>query len=130
MIDLRVSGEIQDGMVAARRGNAIKTVISRYTDTYEIISNLIDRQEMTTDMIDRYGNIVEQTTNTYVYSEEEQREMMTTSRHVENFEINNRGDAYAQHITSYTVDNEENLIMTGYQEINSRSSNSTHNATN
>jgi hypothetical protein len=114
-----------DARVAARRGNAVQTVSTRYTDASETTE--ISRDEMVTSLIYYRGNVVQQTTDSYIGTK------LATSTFTNNVEIDNRGNSKKQEITTKTTDStgtKDSLEETAYQEFTNRTFDSAGRVTN
>ena len=137
VVEVRVEDGIKDPAVAARRGNAITTTIERYVDKGASAEygeeHLIERQVLKTDTIDRHGNVVGQTIDTFVVDDRDGQTKLASRRVSENFAISLRGDAGIQHVTTLMTDDsglESSLLVSSYQEMKSREYDSDHNVKN
>ncbi|MEK9164797.1 MAG: hypothetical protein AAB342_05495, partial [Chloroflexota bacterium] len=122
-IDFKVIHNTYDNLVAARRGNATHSTITRYEGSSADPLKLIDRQEISNLMFDLIGNIVDQTIDLYV------GELLSRETLIHNADISNRGDAKIQEITTYITDEQGTLIPqeASYQVIDNRTFDSDRN---
>jgi len=121
-----------DDIVSQRRGNATRTVINRYSSLDETIDNKIDKIITTTTLFNNKGYAVDQNSDTYVV-DADNNEKLTTRRTTHNANINSRGDAEAQEITTYRTDetgDEASLEEVSYQVFSNREYDSEHNIKN
>ncbi|MDP3786150.1 MAG: hypothetical protein Q8R05_01130, partial [Candidatus Omnitrophota bacterium] len=117
LIDYKVIHNTYADMLAARRGNATRSTITRYTSKETLDdTTLIERQEIYNNSFDTRGNIVDQAIELFVDGKMAKRTV------IHNSSIDNRGNAQNQSITSFiynpvtfTAD-----IETGFQEILNR----------
>ncbi len=114
------------------KGTAQRSETNRYSGDAAVEANLIERTVTTTDEYDNKGNAVRQTSQTYVRFSagvlKLQKEVKTYNQN-----IDARGDAHIQNITTSETDNTgdaASLEVTSYQVIENRSFDLGHNSTN
>ncbi|MDI6765105.1 MAG: hypothetical protein QME83_19055, partial [Thermodesulfobacteriota bacterium] len=131
LIDHKTILNTYESPLAQRKGNATHTKIRRYTSLAESLATLIERQEISNTSFDLRGNVVDQTVDRYVG--QSGVEYLASREVIENLEINSRGDAGKQRISSWTCPTgveKEGLVEISYQVITNRRFNTQHNITN
>ncbi|MDD5634478.1 MAG: hypothetical protein PHW46_04295, partial [Candidatus Omnitrophica bacterium] len=132
LTDHKVINNVYADARAARRGNASLVITTRYSSLSETDETKIDRTETKTDEFDARGNVVRQTTDTYVM-DASKTEKLTTEWVTYNTKIDNRGDAYEQEIITYQTDatgERDTLIVVDYQVLTNREFDADHNIIN
>ncbi|MBU1851318.1 MAG: hypothetical protein KJ995_02810, partial [Candidatus Omnitrophica bacterium] len=126
-----------DDLLARRRGNSTFTETARYNSLDKTDEHKIDRTVATTGEFDTRGYVVKQTSDTYV-TDTGVAEKLTLRKDIHNFDIDSRGNAGTQHITTYRTDQDGNFVEdtdgdylhVSYQVFTNRAFDSRHNATN
>jgi hypothetical protein len=131
-----------DDLMARRKGTATLTEVTRYNSLMEIDANKIDRTLTTTSEFDIRGYAVRQATDTFVMDRitdpARAEEKLASRRESHNLDLDPRGDAGTQRVTTYTTDRYGNIltnengdpIPTTYQESTNRKFDSQHNVLN
>ncbi|MDD3906008.1 MAG: hypothetical protein PHS46_05700, partial [Candidatus Omnitrophica bacterium] len=92
-----------DNLIGRKHGNASTTIVTKYQDIAQ--TSIIDRTTTTTSLFDSLGNAIDQESITEVT--DSTGSLVKTSKSViHNSDIDNRGDAGSQEVTSYLIDNE------------------------
>ncbi|MCX5678587.1 MAG: hypothetical protein NTY76_05700 [Candidatus Omnitrophica bacterium] len=118
--------------IAWLKGNPTSTETFRYIKLEETETNLIERTFTTTDLFDKRGNAVRQTSSTYIKDPATGILQLQKETTVENINIDNRGDAGIQHITTKQPDpsNANELTIVTYQVITNRHFDASHSVDN
>ncbi|RKY42786.1 MAG: hypothetical protein DRP85_01895, partial [Candidatus Makaraimicrobium thalassicum] len=137
----------QPAVIAARRGNAIVSTVRQYsgdtvtsgdvTTFIEDMTTLVDETTTTTSLYDYRGYAVDQVSDTWVVDRltapDNPQLKLATRRETHNGEIDARGDAYTQAVTTWMTDAtgaEASLEVMNYQVMTNREFNSDHNILN
>ena len=129
LIDSKVVVNVYANAVAARRGNASQSTVSRYTSvSARTDANLIDRNITNTTTFDTLGNALTQTQDKYV-TDSANLVVKVLHRDITNSNYTTRGDALNQAITTIQIDGTTPTTI-NYQEFTNRTFDSGHNCLN
>ncbi|MCX5678590.1 MAG: hypothetical protein NTY76_05715 [Candidatus Omnitrophica bacterium] len=119
-----------DNKIAQMKGNSKTSETIKYSGTAVIETNLIEKTVTTTDKYDLKGNAEDQTTETSVYNSSHEPILQKVVT-VHNENIDARGDAHMQYITTSETDKDGlNPEVTSYQVIENRAFDLSHNVKN
>ncbi|MDD3906406.1 MAG: hypothetical protein PHS46_07810, partial [Candidatus Omnitrophica bacterium] len=115
-----------DNLIGRKHGNASTTIVTKYQDIAE--TTIIDRTTTTTSLFDTLGNAIDQESITEVT--DSTGSLVKTARSViHNSDIDNRGDAGSQEVTSYLIDNNVETLVS-YAVYTNRTFDVSHNIVN